>query len=383
MIVYINARFLTRSITGIERYSTELLKHLDSLIDSGAIDSKQFSFVMLAPKNIKYELKFKYIPLKRVGNLTGHLWEQIELPLYTRDGLLFTPSNAAPILKRQQVVTIHDATFFARPQTYSFTFSSWYKFLIPILGKVAQKIITVSSFSKNELVHYCQIKANKIQVIHNGKEQIFYQPPDESFFSNKGIISKRFILAVSSPNPNKNFSSIFKAIELLPELGLDIVIVGDLLPKVYANSNSQVSFPNNVKYVSRINDAELRALYEHAACFIYPSFYEGFGLPPLEAMACGCPVIVSKTSSLPEVCADAALYCDPYSPEDIAVQIKKLANNHALQEELKQRGLERAKQFSWEKCAWETFSTIKEVLDLYRIKAKKNQVNKNYIFKKS
>lgn len=383
MIVYINARFLTRSITGIERYSTELLRHLDSLINSGAIDSKQFSFVMLAPKNIKHELSFKHIPLKRIGHLTGHLWEQIELPLYTRDGLLFTPSNAAPIFKRLQVVAIHDTTFFARPQTYSFAFSYWYKFLIPIIGKVAQKIITVSSFSKNELIDYCRIKADKIKVIYNGKEQILSHIPDKAFFSKTGIISKRFVLAVSSPNPNKNFSSIIKALQLLPELGLDIVIVGDLLPKVYANSNSQVSFPNNVKYVSRVNDAELRALYEHAACFIYPSFYEGFGLPPLEAMACGCPVIVSKTSSLPEVCGDAVLYCDPYNPEDIAVQIKKLANNPALQEELKQRGLERAKQFSWEKCAWETFSTIQEVLDLGRIKAEKNKVNQNYIFKKS
>jgi glycosyltransferase involved in cell wall biosynthesis len=378
MIIYINARFLTRSVTGIERYCTELLKNLDSLIDSAAIDSKQFSFVMLAPKNIKHELNFKHIPLKCVGSLTGHLWEQLELPFYTRDGLLFSPSNAAPIFKCLQVVTIHDASFFARPQTYSFAFSSWYKFIIPLVGKVAKKIITVSSFSRKELVHYCKIKADKIKVVWNGKEQILVQSTDESFLTKNNIVPKRFVLAVSSPNPNKNFSAIIKAIKLLPEMGLEIVIVGDLLPKVYANS--QVSFPNDVKYVSRVSDAELRALYEHAACFIYPSFYEGFGLPPLEAMACGCPVIVSNTSSLPEVCGDAALYCDPFSPEDIAVQVKKLVSNTALQSELKQKGLERAQQFSWEKCAWETFSTIKEVLDSAN-KVENNKVNENYVFK--
>lgn len=111
-----------------------------------------------------------------------------------------------------------------------------------------------------------------------------------------------------------------------------------------------------------VSDAELRALYEHAACFVYPSFYEGFGLPPLEAMACGCPVIVSNAASLPEVCGDAALYCNPCSPEDIAEKISLLMADPRLREDLRQKGLERAKQFTWEKCARETFAIIEKVL---------------------
>lgn len=358
--IFINARFLSKPISGVERYATELVKALDSLIDWGVIDPKQFSFVLLAPKNVKHELKLKHITIRRVGYFRGHLWEQFESPFYARGGLLINLCNTAPILKRNQIVTIHDAVVFDCPQAYSFAFRLWYKVLWKSLCVVAKKILTVSFFSKKELVKYCRISEEKVQVVYEGAEHVAVLKPDTKVLEKYGLKDKCFLLAVSSLNPNKNFRSIVQAITLLRDVNFDVVVAGGANPKVFCQS--QVLFPNNVRYLGYVHDRELRALYEHAYCFIYPSLYEGFGLPPLEAMACGCPVIVSNAASLPEVCGDAALYCDPNSPENIAVKLTSLMSNIALRRALQHKGLERAKQFTWEKCARETFAVIEKVL---------------------
>lgn len=358
--IFINARFLTQSITGVQRYAVEFVKSLDKLIDSGVIDGKQYSFVMLAPREIKYELNLQHIPLILSGRLKGHLWEQLELPFYTKDRLLVNLCNAGPLIKSRQTVTIHDAAVFGFPQAYSLAFRAWYKVLLTGLGKVSKKIFTDSVFSKKELIKYCHISEHKIQVVPLGKEHIFTAEPDRAVYCRYNLTNGRYVIAVSSMSPNKNFHSIVQAIELLGDSGYDIVIAGGVNPKVF--SRSPAPFPESVKHVGYVSDGELRALYEHAACFVYPSFYEGFGLPPLEAMACGCPVIVSKTASLPEVCGDAVLYCDPDNPEDIADKIKQLMNDETLRETLRQKGLARASLFTWEKCTRDTFAEIKEIL---------------------
>lgn len=360
MKIYINARFLTQSITGVQRYAVELIKALDALIDEGKIDSKRYSFCLLAPRDVKYELKLKHIPLRRVGYLGGHLWEQIELPFYARGGLLMSLCNASPLFKSKQIVTIHDAAVFEMPKSYSAAFRTWYKILLPCLAKVGRKIITVSEFSKKELVRYLNVDESKIEVIYLGKEHLLSIDSDEAILKRNGIGDKPFVLAVSSMSYNKNFQSVVRAIELLGKVDFDIVIVGGINPKVFGQS--EIPLPASVKYLGYVTDAELKALYMKAGCFIYPSFYEGFGLPPLEAMSCGCPVIVSNTASLPEVCGDAALYCDPHSPEDIADKVRLVMNDEVLRETLRHKGLERTKRFSWERCALETFDVIEKVL---------------------
>lgn len=356
----LNGRFLTQPTTGVQRYAVELVKALDMLIDCGVIDSSRYSFCLLSSNDASYDLNLKHIPLKRVGHFKGHFWEQFELPLYTYDGFLINLCNTAPILKHNQTATIHDASVFGFPQAYSFAFRNWYKLLFKMLGITAKKIITDSSFSKEELAKYCGIDKDKIDVVYLGKEHILAIQPDDSILHRHDLIRKRFVLAVSSMNPNKNFRSIVQAVELLGDMGFDIVIAGGTNPKIF--SQSELSLPNNVKHVGYVSDGELRALYGQASCFIYPSFYEGFGLPPLEAMACGCPVIVSQAASLPEVCGDAALYCNPHCPEDIAKKIALMMSDDDLRAKFRQKGLERAELFTWEKCARETMKLIQEVL---------------------
>lgn len=353
--IYINGRFLTQSVTGVQRYAIELINALDLLIGN----HKKYSFCLLVPNNIKNSnFNMKNIPVKRVGYLTGHLWEQLELPYYSQGGVLINLCNAAPLAKKNQIVTIHDAAVFSYPQAYSFAFRTWYKILLKSLAKNSRFVITDSLFSKKELVHYSGVIQEKVQVIYLGKEHVFNCKTDQILLKKHNLFNKKFVLAVSSMNPNKNFESIIKAIQLIKNENIEIVIAGGIDPRVFIKNEK---LPECVKHVGYVSDEELRSLYEHASCFVFPSFYEGFGLPPLEAMTCGCPVIVSNVASLPEVCGDAALYCDPYSPKDIADKINLMLNHKSLREQFIHRGLERSKLFTWEKCAKEVLKFIEEV----------------------
>lgn len=357
--IYINARFLTQPVTGVQRYALELIKEIDELIKLGKIDAR-YKFMLLAPDDIKYEINLKYISLKKVGCFRGHLWEQMELPYYSRNGLLVNLCNSAPLLKIRQIVVIHDASVYAYPQAYSFTFRTWYKILFRLLGLTSKRIITVSKYSKKEIASKCKIKSDKIIVVYEGNQHILAVKSDDSVLTIHDLSKNAFLLAVSSMNPNKNFDSVVQALSLIGEFDYDVVIAGGKNSKIYGNTD--LLGQKNVKLVGYISDEQLRALYENAACFIYPSFYEGFGLPPLEAMACGCPTIVSNAASLPEVCGDASLYCDPHDIHDIASKIRLLLSDGGLQEDLRQKGYQQAKKFSWEKCAEQTMKVIESVL---------------------
>jgi glycosyltransferase involved in cell wall biosynthesis len=357
--IYINARFISRPVTGVERYAIELVKAIDELIEQGIL--KGYQFILIAPKHIKADLKLKNIKLKQVGLFKGHLWEQTDLPFAVKNSFLLNLCNTGPAFKRNQLVTIHDASVYTFPQAYSLFFRTWYKMIFKLLAIFSKRIITVSLFSLNELVKYCKISPSKIYYIHEGKEHILYFAREPEILERLDLQKRPYVLAVSSFNPNKNFESIIRAIKIIGEADFDIVIAGGINSKVFRHSN--LSMPLHVKVTGYVSDSELKTLYENAHCFIYPSFYEGFGLPPLEAMACGCPVIVSNTASLPEVCENAALYCDPYDPADIAAKIKQVMNEPDLRNKLRELGLSRAGELSWDKSAEALIKQINEIIN--------------------
>lgn len=352
MIIYINARFLTQKITGVQRYAIELSRQLKTL-------ASPFEFRFLAPSAILHPDIARELGIRCVGKLQGHLWEQLELPFYCRDGVLLNLCNTAPASKYRQIVTIHDAAVFAVPESFSPTFRRGYQALLPRLGKTSLGIITDSVFSKNELIKYRIATKQKIHVIYLGGSQLLTHQPDPRILEKHALGNKPFILAVSSISPSKNFAALVKAIDFIKTRDFNVVIAGGAYPKV---SQAQ-TLPDHVKYLGYVSDNELRALYEHASAYVCPSLYEGFGFTPLEAMTCGCPVITSNAASLPEVCGDAALYCNPHDPQDIADKIILLMANPELRLELKQKGLEQAKRFSWEKCAQETLQAILKYKD--------------------
>jgi glycosyltransferase involved in cell wall biosynthesis len=226
----------------------------------------------------------------------------------------------------------------------------------------ASGIITVSAFSREQLEKYAAAPMSRTEVIPPGAEHIVRLDADRSVLDRYALGERPFVLAVSSLNPNKNFKLIIDALPYLPDLleGVDFVVAGGTSPRIFRNGSA--GFGPNIKYLGYVTDRELKALYQAATAFVFPSLYEGFGLPPLEAMSCGCPVVVARAASLPWVCGDAALYCDPHDPEDLAQKIRMVIGDQKLQADLRAKGLARARDFSWPQCARGTFRLLDEVL---------------------
>ncbi len=348
MKIYINGRFLSQKVTGVQRYAREIVTALDKILQER---KNEDDWCILAPKNTFNKLSTEKISMKKCGFFTGHLWEQLELPFYAKDGFLINLCNCAPLVKRNQLVTIHDAAVAAFPEAYSWKFRTWYKIIFIICGKWASKIVTVSRFSRDELNKYFSIPKEKISVIYNGIDHMERIKADESVIGELGVGNKKYVLAVGSQNVTKNFSLILKAAKQLPDT--EFVIVGGMNKAVFTD----VSFEEvvNVIYTGYITDEKLVSLYKHAAVFVYPSFYEGFGIPPLEAMRYGCPVVVSDCASLPEVCGGNALYCNPNDENDMVDKILQVFLRKNVPEFMPQKIREK---YSWEKSARSVYDIL-------------------------
>lgn len=308
--IVINGRFLTQQITGVQRVAHELVRELDTLIKKENIE-----VVILAPKNIIFENLYKNIKIKQVGYLKGHLWEQLELPFYTfkEKGVLLNLCNTAPIINTG-IVDIHDISFRVNSQFFSRSFSLYYRILVWILVRTSKKILTVSEFSKQEIIKYYNVPKEKVEVIYNAWQHILRIKEDMTILKRFNLEKKNFYLAVSSVAPNKNFKYIIELAKLYSEK--KFVIVGKKNIKVFGDLG--VENLKNLVWCGYVSDEELKALYMTCKGFVYPSFYEGFGLPPLEVMGCGCEEIyVSKTSCLYEIFEESVVYLNPYKLEKI------------------------------------------------------------------
>jgi glycosyltransferase involved in cell wall biosynthesis len=357
--IFINGRFLSQSITGVQRYAREVVKSIDSLLNDPKW-SKNYDVILVAPNNVSSDLDLKNIEIKKVGKLTGHLWEQLELPWFTKNKFLLNLCNVGPAFKRNQFVTIHDASVYLKENNFSRVFKVWYKFLYAMEVRFSKMIITVSNFSKVELIKYTHVDPQKILVTYEGNEHLKQLNSDNRILKKNGLIQKTYILAVSSMDPRKNFRNIIRAVQECKSNSFEVVIAGGTNPKIF-NTKNEIGFLHNVKYLGYVTDKELKSLYEHTACFVYPSYYEGFGIPPLEAMASGCPVIVSNRASLPEICKQAALYCDPDDPKSIADKINMLIKDEKLRNQYRDLGKKRAESFTWMKCSINILNAVEHV----------------------
>lgn len=229
-------------------------------------------------------------------------------------------------MKKNQIVTIHDVAVCAVPYAYSKTFRIWYKFMYKILTSRLKKIFTVSEFSKKELNKYFNIPLDRVEVTYNGIDHMKNIKPDENIFSKFGIEKNNYILAVSSLNPSKNFRLILETAKISPEF--NFVIAGGTNSNIFKEQGLEIT--SNVKFIGYVNDEELVALYKYASCFVYPSIYEGFGIPPLEAMYFNCPVIVSDIEVFKEIYMDSVLYCDINDNNILREKIILLSKNSMM-----------------------------------------------------
>jgi glycosyltransferase involved in cell wall biosynthesis len=341
--ILINGRFLTRPMTGVDRFAFEVLRLW--LPRYGQSHAAEIIVPPVAPIN---EIYASLPSPTRVGSLRGHAWEQLELPIHAREATLVNLCSTGPILRESQLCVLHDAAVMSNPQTFSFAFRTWYRYLFAGLMRRARTIATVSRFSADELTRFFGRRKAALEVVYCSGEHILREPPDSSILQRLDLVGRRYVLAVGSRSRNKNFAAAVAAVAQLGDPSIKLVAAGGSNQRVFAGIELH---SDNLVPAGYVSDPELRALYEGAECFIFPSFYEGFGLPPLEAMHCGCPVIVSGRTSLPEVCADAALYCNPDDVGDIVRRLKRLLGSEALRAEMRERGLIRARDFSWQVSA--------------------------------
>jgi glycosyltransferase involved in cell wall biosynthesis len=295
---------------------------------------------------------------KPIFSIAGQLEVIKKIPRDTK--LFWSPNFIIPILNKGKVLaTVHDVFHLAMSEYLSKSVQVSARAFYWILRRRADKIICVSHFTARELIRFIKIPDEKIQVIYNGVDRSWFdvRPKGNPY-------DKPYLLFVGNVKLHKNLSALLKAFSTLKDkIDHDLVIVGRREGFLTPDHNLENAINNynlheRVHFTGYIEDDLLKQYYVFADALVFPSLYEGFGLPPLEAMACGCPAVVSNAASLPEVCGNAALYFNPYKPKDIADKILLLLNNDNLRVDLTKKGKEHARQYNWEKTAQETFRVI-------------------------
>ena len=272
--------------------------------------------------------------------------------------------------QKKTVLTIHDLWLDRYPKYSKKMFGQRLSSWKTRRGAVrAEKIIAVSEFSKQEIHELFSLSLEQIVVIHHGHSCEMFQDYDEDKWRELrmrlGLSDRPFILFVGGAEPRKNHRVLFEAFAQTPGLirEFSLIAVGDesVRGSSLLQTARELSLSEVVSCPGFLSPVDLRILYTQAVAFVFPSFYEGFGLPLLEAMACGTPIITGEKTALPEVAGDAALYVNVQNSEQLGAVLAKLLNDSVLQEQLRNKGLERVKQFTWERAARETLSVYQEV----------------------
>jgi len=359
MHLVVNGKFTAQRLTGVQRVACELMRAV------GCADSAADEIELAVPNNA-VESAAPLDRLRRVPWLKGDLWEQIALPLATRGELLLSLCNSGPVFKRRHVVMIHDMAVYDTPHTFSWLFRTWYRIKFALLIRHAPILLTVSKFSKTRICELLGADESRVRVVRPSVGHFGRIVSDGAIVERLGLSNVKYCVIVGSLDPRKNLPRVLAAVERLGHLrDVKFVVVGGANARVFARAGLDVSDAqaraSNVEIVRAgyVSDGELKALYEHAACLAFPSLYEGFGLPPLEAMFCGCPAIVSTHPAVAEACADAAMYCDAGSIEDIAAKIEQMLTDDALRASYREKGLRHAHAHGWDRAARELIKILK------------------------
>jgi glycosyltransferase involved in cell wall biosynthesis len=324
--VLINARAAVRPEPGgVERWARELVARLPALVPG--------RYAVLRPP-------------PALAHAAGHAWEQAALPaaaLARRAPLVLNPANTGPLVLRRNVVVVHDAAALREPSWYSGAYAAWQRAVLPVLVRRARHVVTVSQFSRDELVELAGADAARITVVPGGVDHDRLRPGTDPAPARAALgLHGPYVLTVASRLPRKNLVALEPAARRLGELGIEVVAAGGSRPQFAGPAQAGA-----VRDLGPVPEELLPGLYAGAAAFTLPSLHEGFGLPVLEAMASGVPVVASDRGALPETCGGAALLVDPTDHAAIADALEAAIGDDALVA----AGLARAARFSWERTA--------------------------------
>ncbi len=360
MNIIIDARMVNEHLSGIGRYTFEIIKNIYSMDD---VKIKLLVNDTILAKNIFGE--FSNINFLKIKSKWLSISEQFELPLilnkYKKDHIFHSPSYvSSPFIKCKTIMTIHDLNHLEFPQFYTWFHKYYYKFIVKPSALKSKTIITDSNFSKGEILNWLKCKENKIIVTYCGVDSNFKVIEDSDlllYVKNKYKLPDEFILYIGNQKPHKNIKKLIEATSLLKS-NVQLIINGkpnEVLTEQIEKSKVQ----NRVSFIGYVEDEDLPVLYNLAKVFVFPSLYEGFGLPPLEAMACGCPVVTSNTSSLPEVVSNIGDMVNPNNAFEIAKAIDE--NIKIDKENYKKSAVEHALKFKWSYTAEKTYKIYKYI----------------------
>lgn len=372
IIGFDGSRAFQEGRTGTENYSYQLLKAL------GKIDRKNIYRVYVRPGAVwKYDKEgwpqnFQFSILN-----FQLLWTQLGLALQTfkdKPDVLFVPAHTLPIIHRpglKTVVTVHDLGSEYLPQTHQFKQRLYLGFMQKFQLKSVTQIIAVSDATKKDLVSKIGIRPDKISVVYEGYDEKLFKPVKNDVLVNSlkhyDLKPGEYFLFVGTVQPRKNLKRLIIAFSrqlsaVRQKTNKQLVIAGSkgwFSDEIY-RLPKELGIEDRVKFLGYVPEEDLPALYSGASALTFPSFFEGFGLPILEAQACGCPVLTSNISSMPEVAGKGAVYVDPYDVDDIVKGMEKLQVTSCKLQVIK-AGLENAKRFSWEKCATQTLEVFENL----------------------
>lgn len=356
--VFVNGRFLAQRQTGVQRAAAELVRALDGVLaDAGAAAPP---VTVLTPPGAETDrVPLERIAVREVGRGSGYPWEQWDLPRAAGGHLLINFGNVAPLLHRRNAILIHDASVFDRPDAYGWRFRAAMRVMLPLLARRAEALFTVSAFSADRLTRHGVANRRGYTVVPSGTEHIARIRPDADALARYGLEPGRYVLFLGSLHPNKNLAGALETIRRVGSPGIRLAVVGAADARVFTPDGRPAADPGDrALFLGAVDDDAMAALYAGALCLLFPSFYEGFGLPPLEAMALDCPVIASNRASIPEVCDHAAWLFDPSDSAGMAAAIDRLANDRGARTRLIERGRERARQFTWRASAQRLAETL-------------------------
>ena len=351
-MICVNARFLCRPITGAQRYALEIarcMKQLDPDV------------MLVGPRDMQHPEIVAELGVEVCGRRTGVAWEQLDLPRWLRSrgrpvllGMTFT----APLRYRPSVIVVHDVVFLRRDWV-SRGFHWYYRMLVPRLCRRAGRIVTVSEFSKSEIVAKLGVHPERIDVVYNAVSPGFV----EQAGALPAGVSGDYVLGVATLQPRKNFAALIRAFLRADTGDTRLVIAGAADPQIYGGETGTGELLDDprIHLAGYVSDAELAALYRDASLFVYPSLYEGFGIPPIEAMSLGCPVITSGVTSMPEVCGDAAHYVDPTDEAELASAIERVLGDESYRRQLIEKGYQRCQRYGWQQSAEQMLEIVRGV----------------------